>query len=173
MCRTVLFALSALAISAAPSFSACLAKAPDRFVANGEIVTDAVSGLVWSRCATGMTWNAGAGDCSGEPEGLSQQAAQDAAASAGNGWRVPTGEELETLLIDTCEGLKIDSRAFPGIGKSDFGEGAKFWTSTEAMPGMFYFFDFANGYADMHSAGYSLSVLLVRGSHSKSKGATP
>lgn len=77
------------------------------------------------------------------------------------GWRVPTGRQLETLLIDTCDGPKIDTRAFPATEASDYGEGAKFRTSTEALPGMFYYFDFANGWADMHSAGYGLSVLLV------------
>lgn len=29
------------------------------------------------------------------------------------------------------------------------------------MPGMFYYFNFANGWVDMHSEGYGLSVLLV------------
>ncbi|GEO84699.1 hypothetical protein GCM10007920_04640 [Ciceribacter naphthalenivorans] len=126
------------------------------------VATDRKSRLVWNRCAVGMEWNTDKKRCTGEPDGLNQEAAQKAAQNAGEGWRVPTGEELETLLLDTCEGLKIDNSAFPDIKSSDYGEGANFWTSTEAMPGMFYFFDFANGYADMHSAGYGLSVLLVR-----------
>ena len=44
------------------------------------------------------------------------------------------------------------------------GDGALFWTSSEAMPDMFYFFDFTNGFFDMHSQGFHLSVLLVKDS---------
>lgn len=100
--------------------------------------------------------------CAEQPESFNQQTAKEAAAVAGQGGRVPTGEELETLFVSTCDGPKINTVAFPSTKASNFGEGAKFWTSTETMPGMFYYFDFANGWVDMHSAGYGLSVLLVK-----------
>ncbi|CAL8475056.1 protein of unknown function [Caballeronia sp. S22] len=66
--------------------------------------------------------------------------------------------------MHTCNGPKIDTRAFPGIALSDFGEGANFWTSTAAMPGTFYYFNFTDGSVDFHSAGFGLSVILVRSS---------
>lgn len=108
-----------------------------------------------------MQWDAGANHCTGEPYAVSLGEAHDHAKGQGNGWRIPTGPELESLLRDTCAGPKIDG-AFPDIAASDFGEGATVWTSTEAIPNMFYFFDFTTGYADMHSQGFQLSVLLVR-----------
>ncbi|MBN2752973.1 MAG: DUF1566 domain-containing protein [Rhodospirillaceae bacterium] len=145
-----------------PASAACIQKTNGNFVVRGGFVTDQKSNLVWKRCAVGMNWNADESRCTGEPEGLDQEAARRAAKNAGEEWRVPTGGELETLLFDTCQGPKIDSMAFPSISSSDFGEGANFWTSTEALPGMFYYFEFMNGYADMHSAGFKLSVLLVR-----------
>ena len=155
----LVFGLTASVSSASAS---CVSGPNERLVTQGEVAQDRESGLVWKRCAVGMTWSAQAKDCSGEPAWLDQAAAHKAAKDAGEGWRVPTGAELDTLLLETCDGPKIDTSAFPGIARSDFGEGAKFWTSSEALPGMFYFFEFMNGYADMHSAGYGLSVLLVR-----------
>lgn len=154
-------ALTAALSSGAPAFASCVKQPAQQFILSGEHAEDQKSGLIWKRCAVGMVWNQ-PGTCEGEPQTFNQQTAKTAAADAGAGWRVPTGEELETLLVETCDGPKIDVRAFPNIEASDYGEGAKFWTSTEGFPGMFYYFDFANGWADMHSAGYGLSVLLVK-----------
>ena len=101
-----------------------------------------------------MEWNQTKQSCNGEAETFNQEAAHQAAKNAGNGWRVPDGAELETLLTNMCNGPKINTIAFPSTEASDYGEGAKFWTSSEALPGMFYYFDFTNGWADIHSAGY-------------------
>ncbi|MBD8890131.1 DUF1566 domain-containing protein [Labrenzia suaedae] len=151
-----------LAACATPASASCVSGPSGQFILKGEVAEDSQSGLIWKRCAVGMSWSADKQDCAGEPAWLDQEAAHKAASEAGAGWRVPTGAELDTLLLDTCDGPKIDTAAFPAISRSDFGEGAKFWTSSEALPGMFYFFEFMNGYADMHSAGYGLQVLLVR-----------
>lgn len=141
---------------------ACVTGDGSGFVLRGGEATDPKHGLTWKRCAVGMRWDRENKRCAGNVLGLGLNEALDHARKEGNGWRVPTGMELETLLLETCEGPKIDGVAFPDIAASDFGEGAKFWTSTEAIPDMFYFFELTNGYADMHSRGYHLSVLLVR-----------
>ena len=134
------------------------------FALQGDEATSREHGLTWKRCAIGMQWDAGAGACSGAARDLGLNEAIEYAARQGDGWRVPTGQELETLILDTCEGPKIDSVAFPDIAATDFGDGALFWTSSEAMPDMFYFFDFTNGFFDMHSQGFRLSVLLMKDS---------
>ena len=144
--------------------AACITGHGAGFVLQGDEATSREHGLTWKRCAVGMQWDAEMQKCSGEARGLGLNEALDYASKTGEGWRVPTGPELETLLAQTCEGPKIDTVAFPSIAASDFGEGATFWTSTEAMPDMFYFFDFTNGYADIHSQGFHLSVLLVKDS---------
>ena len=141
----------------------CIAAAGSSFALNRDEVMDRARGLTWKRCAVGMRWDAETDTCSGEPRGLTLDEALAYAEREGDGWRVPTGPELETLYTETCEGPKIDTNAFPNITASDFGEGATFWSSTEGMPGMFYFFEVTNGYFDMHSKGYHLSVLLVKG----------
>lgn len=144
--------------------AACIASNGSGFFLQGDEATDREHRLTWKRCAIGMGWDAETRSCSGEVRGLVLNEALDYARQEGDGWRVPTGEELETLIVETCEGPKIDAVAFPDIAASDFGEGAAFWTSTEAIPDMFYFFDFTNGFFDMHSGGYHLSVLLVKDS---------
>lgn len=150
-----------LLFSCAPAM-ACQQTVGSAFELRGDTVLDTRSGLLWKRCAVGMSFNAKTGGCDGEPEGLTQETAAAAATKAGPGWRVPTGPELETLVLETCSGPKIDSTFFPNVEASDSGEGAKFWTTTELLPGMFYYFEFLEGYADAHSAGYGLSLFLVK-----------
>ncbi|PTW60881.1 uncharacterized protein DUF1566 [Breoghania corrubedonensis] len=141
---------------------ACVEANNSRFLLHDDEATDLKHGLTWKRCAVGMRWNAEKQNCSGEVLGLGLNEALEYAKKQGNGWRVPTGEELSTLFVEKCEGPWIDTTVFPDVAASDFGEGAAFWTSTEAIPDTFYFFDFTNGYVDMHSRGFHLSVFLVR-----------
>ncbi|MGE4371661.1 MAG: DUF1566 domain-containing protein [Xanthobacter sp.] len=151
-----------LSLLCARAVLACETPAGVGFSVQGDEVTDRKTGLTWKRCALGMTWHAANKSCTGEPDMLNQQQAGEATARLGPGWRVPTGPELETLARDSCAGPKIDTTIFPAIPASDNGEGAKFWTTTAFVPGMFYYFEFLEGYADAHSAGYRLSVLPVR-----------
>ncbi|WP_310619816.1 Lcl C-terminal domain-containing protein [Flexibacterium corallicola] len=148
---------------AGAAHAACTSQPESSLILNKDTASDPASGLVWKRCAVGMSWNETNQTCSGQPEGLTQDTAKAAAKHAGQNWRVPTGRELETLIIEGCDGYFIDRKAFPNIEASNLGEGAKFWTSTEAMiPNMFYFFDLTHINVDMHSSGYDLSVLLVK-----------
>lgn len=152
-----------LSLLVSPVSASCLQEARGDFTIEGDHVTDRKSGLTWKRCALGMQWNAQSQQCTGLPAAFNQNEAKQAAQALGDQWRLPSGAELETLLMETCSGHQIDPNAFPNISASDEGEGAKFWTSTPAMAGMFYYFDLLNGYADMHSSGFSLSVLPVKG----------
>ena len=142
--------------------AACVKSSGAGFVLKGGEATDRKSGLTWKRCAAGMRWNAQSGRCSGEALGLKVDDALEFAKKEGGGWRVPTGEELQTLFTETCEGAWANTVVFPDLDASDFGEGAEFWSSTEALPNMFYYFNFTDGYADMHSKGFHLSLLLVK-----------
>jgi hypothetical protein len=153
----------------APALAACLKTSPKKLVLQGELARDRQSGLVWKRCAVGQEWNTRENRCNGSPTGLNQKEARLAAQRAGPGWRVPTGSEMETLRVNACRGPKIDVRVFPDIVSADFGEGANFWTSSAALPGTFYFFDFTDGSVDFHSDGFTLSVLLVKNEFGKSQ----
>ncbi|WP_238284842.1 DUF1566 domain-containing protein [Caballeronia novacaledonica] len=161
-CLSLVFLLSFLTSSG--GMAACIRGLDRDLVLEGDVAINRKTGLTWKRCAVGRKWSKDGQQCTGRPTGLSQNEARQAAQRAGPGWRIPTGRELGTLRMHTCNGPKIDTRAFPGIALSDFGEGANFWTSTAAMPGTFYYFNFTDGSVDFHSAGFGLSVILVRSS---------
>ncbi len=66
----------------------------DHYIAydNGTAL-DTKTGLLWQRCSYGQRWN-GTG-CSGEPQAMDWQAAMQL---RNNGWRLPTFEELKTIV---------------------------------------------------------------------------
>ncbi|SFP18181.1 Protein of unknown function [Cohaesibacter marisflavi] len=133
------------------------------FRLRGDVAFQIDKGLEWKRCALGMAWDEERGTCSGDPMGLGLEEAKGEAQKLGNGWRLPTAEEFDSIYLESCSGLKIDTIVFPAIAASDFGDGAEFWTDTPiSLPGMYYYFNVTHGYVDAHSAGFSLSGLLVR-----------
>ena len=90
---------------------ACLAlgsatgvQAQDRFKlsADGQEVHDSLTKLSWRRCTEGMSWNGKA--CAGKATKFSYANAQKyASAQASGGWRLPTKDELLTLLDKTTK----------------------------------------------------------------------
>jgi hypothetical protein len=90
--------------------------------ADGQQVTDSTSGLIWRRCAEGMNWNGSA--CAGKPlkyKFTGAKAAARAAAAEGKAWRVPTREELLSLVdAKARKKPKIDVRAFPNTPSLSF-----------------------------------------------------
>jgi hypothetical protein len=104
--------------------AACPVQAQGRFAvsADGQQVTDSTSGLVWRRCAEGMKWNDSV--CAGKPlkyKFTDAKAAARAAAAGGKAWRVPTREELLSLVDAKAKKKpKIDVRAFPNTPSLSF-----------------------------------------------------
>lgn len=97
----------------------------DRFVANGDEVTDRLTRLVWRRCSEGQTWTGST--CSGNAASYTWKRALDrarAAAAGGTAWRLPNAKELASLVDDTRVEPAIDTTAFPGT------PGVRYWTST-------------------------------------------
>ena len=80
-----------------------------RFI-DHSVVTDTQTGLVWTKTtiATGAT----------------HEEAEQAVAALGEGWRLPTAEELSTLIDRTRHEPAIDTDVFPDT-KCDW-----YWTST-------------------------------------------
>lgn len=90
-------------------------------------VTDIESGLTWSRCVAGQTWDGKT--CTGEARLLSWSEAQqypqqlhdqrnDSAA-----WRLPKLNELAGIVDMNCDDPRIDLSLFPNTA------GDAFWTS--------------------------------------------
>lgn len=89
-------------------------------------IRDRANGIEWLRCSVGQVWNGFT--CMGEPRMLSLDEARSAAALAraelGGEWRLPTLDELKTLVCKQCEPPKIDERMYPRTSA------APYWTDT-------------------------------------------
>ncbi|PKL33950.1 MAG: hypothetical protein CVV45_05440 [Spirochaetae bacterium HGW-Spirochaetae-10] len=131
--------------------------------ANGT-VADSVTGLVWSACPQGTTYvhSDPGGSCTGAPTGMNWYTAQ-AACSARNteelggrtDWRLPTADELHTIMDHSVRAPSIDTIKFPGTPAS-----STFWSATTSPKGASY----------AYYANFEEGILL----HLQSKGgATP
>jgi hypothetical protein len=92
------------------------APAKERFIpsADGTEVTDTLTGLIWQRCAEGMTWNSAAQTCDGDELGFYWLEALDyAKAHRAGGWRLPNIKELRSLVDYETPAPAIDHVAFP------------------------------------------------------------
>jgi hypothetical protein len=87
--------------------------------ADGQEAIDSTTHLVWRRCAEGMRWDGKA--CAGKLMKYDYRGAKRAAAAAGNGWRLPTRDEL-VALVDRSQKKKprIDGAAFPKTPSTGF-----------------------------------------------------
>lgn len=87
-----------------------------------EEVTDDATGLIWRRCAEGMTWNANV--CSGTAFTFTHEAALARAASQAAttavAWRLPDIRELVSISNPTNDPAGFDAATSPG----------DFWSST-------------------------------------------
>jgi hypothetical protein len=147
-----------------PAWALCEANkaivpATDQYVINGDTVLDKKSGLIWARCSVGQQWQEGKG-CTGA---VKQVQWVEAMALAHDGWRVPTRDELKTLLSPTCLAPSINEEAFPGTRANLRGMG--YWSSTTRGPSLdryvwVVFFD--SGYSAYGNLDSSYLVRLVR-----------
>lgn len=132
-------------------------------------VTDRVTGLDWQRCAVGQTWDGQT--CA---EDLKKQVrswfswndahrvvARLPEAMKREGWRMPTVQELRTLLARHCTDPAINTEVFPNA-PSWF-----FWSDTEYKenPDYAWQVDFNTGETNAHlKVSVSYHLRLVRGS---------
>lgn len=70
---------------------------------NGDIIRDVVTGLEWQRCSLGQTWNGSS--CSGTAIDASWNYAFQLVASVQDGFRIPSKDELATLVY--CEETNV------------------------------------------------------------------
>lgn len=123
-----------------------------RYEVNGAEVYDKETNLTWQRCSVGQQWKDGAG-CVGETRELSRA---DALRTPAN-WRLPTKEELESLVSDACL-RSVNAEVFPGITLAH----ATFWTSSETAPGLTWTVNLTSG-AEFNALQSSTNaVKLVR-----------
>jgi hypothetical protein len=108
-----------------------------------ETVIDDKHGLMWKRCAEGLSGT----DCA-TGTGTSynwQQALQTAEASTFAGysdWRVPNIKELATLVDEQCSGPAINTWGFPGTDNTGFWSSSPMSTDSDMVYGII---DFTTG----------------------------
>ncbi|WLQ16139.1 DUF1566 domain-containing protein [Hahella aquimaris] len=132
-----------------------------QFVLKGEEAYDTKTGLIWSRCSMGLIWREGAG-CVGKVKISTLAGARHFAEQQGQGWRIPTIEELYSLVRRGCSEPAINAEVFPDV--RDLGEGSPYWSQTqvEEVPILYYFVDFMTGDIDGHTERFPLALRLVR-----------
>ncbi len=128
--------------------------------ADNQEVTDSKTGLIWRRCAEGMTWKSKT--CTGQPVFLTQPAAAAralASATAGQEWRLPTMKELSSIVAvreaDVGKAA-IDPVVFPATPV------ARFWSSSSVGTGYFMYVAFSEGSAGEAARNAPGAVRLVR-----------
>jgi hypothetical protein len=108
----------------APSEAAGAPVSSGRFLLRGEEAEDVRTHLVWQRCPVGMRYAASTG-CVGVLQPLPLA---DARRLGRDGWRLPTRDEILTLMVESRAGHPpmIDESAFPGMGTNYL----RYWTTT-------------------------------------------
>ena len=125
-------------------------------VDRGHEVYDTETDLTWAKCSVGMKWVGG--KCIGVATLGSWAQANEA--KWPDGWRVPSLEELQTIVATNCKNLAIDESMFPKTT-------LWYWTTRKETASRCWFVSFYdgepyNGYRD-RSCDLIGAVRLVRG----------
>jgi hypothetical protein len=129
-----------------------------RFVAQPDgTLKDQKLNVLWRRCLVGQ--NASKNGCSGKPKLLDlQQALAFAKAEKPAGWRLPSQDELLSLVESRCSGPALNPKVFGGIPST------KVWAITQpyeqGLP--IWAVDFADGFDDLAHRSQAHAVWLLR-----------
>jgi hypothetical protein len=126
-----------------------------RFDIRGGEVYDTQTKLTWARCSVGQEWKDG--HCLGTVREFTFEEAQKLAAE---GWRVPTNEELKSLIDpDRKDFPTLDTVAFPDMDAKH----PWYWSSTPNGVTIAWYVDFSDGYTSGFISGSNqFAVRLVR-----------
>ena len=138
----------------------------DRYLEEGEdgfTIKDVRNNIIWLRCTAGQTWDYDVNSCVGEIVKLNHEeveiAKTQAAEQLGGTWRLPTLEELQSLVCEKCEKPKINEKYFPKISPEAY------WTQTQNKfnSKMYWTVNFMTGHNYSRFFAYQqLPVLLVQ-----------
>jgi hypothetical protein len=108
------------------------------FVIADETVYDQTTRLTWMRCSYGQTFRRGGG-CDGDVRRMDWDAAMALRVPGDSAWRLPTKDELDTIVESTCTKPAIDEGVFPGTALMAY------WTSTPSGPSYAWHINFRWG----------------------------
>ena len=102
-----------------------------QFFGSGHTVKDVTTGVTWLRCSVGQAWDPSLETCTGQIVKLNHEEIVIALAAAkkqlGGKWRLPTREELMSLVCNDCVPPKINSKYFPNLSSEAYWTGDKNW----------------------------------------------
>jgi Protein of unknown function (DUF1566) len=98
-----------------------------RFVVDDETVHDLKTKLTWMRCSYGQTWRVGGG-CEGQVQPVDWEAAMALRVPGDPAWRLPTKDELDSIVESDCKKPAINEDVFPDTALMAY------WTSTPSGP---------------------------------------
>ncbi|MCU0833342.1 MAG: DUF1566 domain-containing protein [Chromatiaceae bacterium] len=138
------------------------AAAASRFSNPGDgTLIDASTGLAWKRCSEGQTWDGAT--CTGSASKHDWREALDLAEGATDAghddWRVPSLDELASLIDKACAHPALDLSTFPDT------PAGVFWSSTRdaTNPAYAWYVHFHDGHAAKGHQSRGAFVRLVRG----------
>lgn len=149
---TYVFAFLAICSSSISVEAACNT---GEYLQQSSGVYDAKTGLMWQKCSVGQEGVA----CKGKPKLMTIPQAVEYAAQFSTknaGWRLPTVDELSTLLQAKCIEPKINQFVFPNALS------VATWTSTTNDGSGYLVVDLANGYVDPVNLNTPKAVRLVK-----------
>jgi hypothetical protein len=124
-----------------------------RYEISGSQVFDKETKLTWQRCSMGQKWTEGTG-CTGTPQQVSWAEAQ----KLGGAWRLPTKDELLSLVSKACL-RSVNAEVFPGFTR----QFPSYWSSTETAPDLTWIVDLTTGGEFNALRTASNGVVLVQG----------
>ena len=155
--------MTRLTVAIAVSLCAIPAVGRAQYYVRGHLVQDLAQGVEWMRCSVGQRWNEAGKTCRGEGIRLNHEEIQTAIEQAneqlGGSWRLPSLDELESLVCDQCSPAKIENKYFPNIAREAY------WSSTpnSLNKKMFWTINFQTGHKYSRFFGYQeLPFLLVK-----------
>ncbi len=130
--------------------------------ADGQEVTDTKTGLIWRRCAEGMT--ASGGTCTGTASTFMHEAAltraSTQATATGVAWRLPNVKELSSIADKSRSNPAIDTAAFPATPASWFWSSSPYIGDANHAWGVNFYYGYV--YYGFYGRDNSVSVRLVR-----------
>lgn len=161
ICLLGMLPVAASAVSAPPADPA--APSPYLISADGLEVTDPKTGLIWRRCAEGMSWKKKT--CTGTALAFTHQQALSRASTeavaTGVAWRLPNDKELPSIADKTRKDPAIDAVAFPATPSSFFWASSPYITIPQTELRAWHV-DFLNGFSFGGFQTNSSHVRLVR-----------
>ena len=98
-----------------------------QFFEDDHLIKDVRNNKIWLRCSVGQRWDNEIKTCTGELVKLNHDevevALKQASEQLGGAWRLPTLDELESLVCGECKPPKINQKYFPNISPEAY------WTS--------------------------------------------